>query len=589
MIIKYVDLSSAGSGHSGDTDSDAYTFDEFVAYLATNPAETTFNFWGSYSGSTVVDYYDGSFTGTHSIFPYIGEPWKLNIPYWLFRVPVIAVGGIIRCNAGEMESYGGTYLSCYLTSNGYTYIRGNSSLKGCLIENSSGTLFDGAGNSVLQDNLIKTPYINDYYTGPTSASFIRCAIDCSTYNSSNTTYTECQQDWTAPSLPAWDAPQEEFESPTLLADVDTPPSPGTEPYEDYEEGLWGTTRTDIGACFFIGGPVTDYYADLDLAGEGGDGTEGNPWHEETFRIQSYQQLDDNSTIHVKGTGEYIGESYNAASNNNNGPINLVAWGDAPFRIFSDISVQLKGIVSRGIFQSDESVMVRECTLTTCYLKSAVAIGLGSDTNTSKGCTFIAPEISGGSGDDVVTAYDSIFDCPSFSSIETFVTDRCVFTSTEPSGTHTNAQFEWTVPVAWPDYDAEQNSFNFRYFTGITTPPQPGGTPYVNYATGLWNEARQGIGGLFFTAAHTFYVDLRDTSTESPSSWLWEMYNRDTESWETLGTTQNLMAVPFDYLDPTYALVDGTQFKFEIRLTATNAYGSDTKQQTFIIESALPYY
>lgn len=61
----------------------------------------------------------------------------------------------------------------------------------------------------------------------------------------------------------------------------------------------------------------------------------------------------------------------------------------------------------------------------------------------------------------------------------------------------NCQLSWSQPAS-PAFGAAQSAFNsFTLAAGITIPPQPGNSPYTNYSTGLWGEARTGIGAVWF--------------------------------------------------------------------------------------------
>lgn len=69
------------------------------------------------------------------------------------------------------------------------------------------------------------------------------------------------------------------------------------------------------------------------------------------------------------------------------------------------------------------------------------------------------------------------------------------------------------------------------------------------------------------------VVLTDASTNTPTSWLWET-NLDGAGWVTRGTSQN----------PTISFAAGTS---SVRLTATNAAGSDTKTRTNYVVASQP--
>lgn len=58
-----------------------------------------------------------------------------------------------------------------------------------------------------------------------------------------------QTNWVAPSWPAWNAEKASWVS-SIATGLNTPPQPGTIPYTDYENGLWGSLRQGIGAFYF---------------------------------------------------------------------------------------------------------------------------------------------------------------------------------------------------------------------------------------------------------------------------------------------------------------------------------------------------
>jgi hypothetical protein len=69
----------------------------------------------------------------------------------------------------------------------------------------------------------------------------------------------------------------------------------------------------------------------------------------------------------------------------------------------------------------------------------------------------------------------------------------------------NSQFSWTPPASLPYYDSPRADFNYtKLCIGITTPPQPG---YLAGSTGLWGDARVGIGGFDFQLSYYVNFDL----------------------------------------------------------------------------------
>jgi PKD repeat protein len=101
-------------------------------------------------------------------------------------------------------------------------------------------------------------------------------------------------------------------------------------------------------------------------------------------------------------------------------------------------------------------------------------------------------------------------------------------------TYHSCQNNWTAP-SFPDYDDPQSAFYAAILAaGVTTPPQPGhGYPtYPGYSTDLWGNHRTGIGSSYQAvtpvASFTYVVDentnlvtFTDTSTNFPTSWLWD--------------------------------------------------------------------
>jgi hypothetical protein len=81
------------------------------------------------------------------------------------------------------------------------------------------------------------------------------------------------------------------------------------------------------------------------------------------------------------------------------------------------------------------------------------------------------------------------------------------------------------------------------------------------------------------------VYLKDYSTNDPTSWLWEIYNFSTLEWDVLGYTQNITNA--DLSNPDWLLVDGTDYHYDIRLTATNAMGSDTTYNSLHLNEPAP--
>jgi hypothetical protein len=94
-----------------------------------------------------------------------------------------------------------------------------------------------------------------------SISFNNCVLTENTLDPFQTSNNLSQLGWTAPAWPDWDADLTEYENNTLTDTVETPPQPGTLPYEtgfpyapypdNYGFGYLSTPRIGIGALYFV--------------------------------------------------------------------------------------------------------------------------------------------------------------------------------------------------------------------------------------------------------------------------------------------------------------------------------------------------
>jgi len=156
-------------------------------------------------------------------------------------------------------------------------------------------------------------------------------------------------------------------------------------------------------------------------------------------------------------------------------------------------------------------------------------------------------------------------------------------------TDTDCQYEWIPPVLpqWNDISSFYSSLFLA--AGINT-PQPVNPPYVDYPLGLFGEPRLGIGAMFFdeTPVMGMYIDLKDYSTGIVISRSWKILNRSSMLYEEFGTTAEVLDKFFDIYDTDYAVVNEEgDYQWELRLTVTNADGSDTKDYSFIIINPMP--
>lgn len=236
--------------------------------------------------------------------------------------------------------------------------------------------------------------------------------------------------------------------------------------------------------------MATYYVNLDLPGSGGDGSISDPYHASDLRY-----IWDGNTLYIKGM-------YDAPFNVAFSSCTVLPWGTEPYRLSSIRLNFSSSNISGGIFRStsQEYLLINASTVTNCYLIPFDGLS-NSDcvyflyTSTMKGCTVAgrvqATQPCGGNSiliDNVFAGY--ILGGGMYADI----TNCCFVSASIPSGgSRTNCQVDWSAPTM-PAWDAQQSAFRTSsLYANITTPPQPGETPYTGYETDLWGNIRTGIG------------------------------------------------------------------------------------------------
>lgn len=285
---KYVDLSvDTGIGTKSGYDADNYAgfFDVFDETIYNNDNRMVFKgaIVSEYRlrGSrtvTATEVNDGVYNGFGSSFVAwdlsLYGPWRLIFSgdeVYINDMNDIKNGIIDNPNSGgyltfipEHErplSFYNMYLksACGIgLSSGHRIVN----FKGCTIisddsdpdpGNNYGIWFEGG-----EDELTITAYDTIFsskiglwlYDGNVSFSSDKCVIDKFYDNTPFGTNTNLQNIWTAPTWPSGNAAQSAFNEDLLSVGINTPPEPGTSPYTGYAIGLWGTSRTGIGAMDF---------------------------------------------------------------------------------------------------------------------------------------------------------------------------------------------------------------------------------------------------------------------------------------------------------------------------------------------------
>lgn len=260
--VYYVDLERSGTGYDG-TEIDPWSFEDWQAAINLLPAGSTLLMRGQLetlgpaAGGHIE--YTGNYAGHKydAWDPVTNGPWRIKCTgdHTHEINSVMIKNGILEWTDGFVDVGNPTFYGCFLKA---SYFDMEAYLIGCLVHATSEFEFSGFE---FWDTAIRAPQM----TGG-GCTLRRCALDYDFYTTSGMTLDNVQTDWESPILPLWDDPAFNYRNTYLYADVDTPPQPGTQPYNnatlgsllsDYTTGLWGNPRTGIGAAFFNEGQVIE--------------------------------------------------------------------------------------------------------------------------------------------------------------------------------------------------------------------------------------------------------------------------------------------------------------------------------------------
>ena len=269
-----------------------------------------------------------------------------------------------------------------------------------------------------------------------------------------------------------------------------------------------------------------YFVDLTISGAGGIGISTDPYGVDNFLGVSLSYGD---TYNVRGT-----PSKPISSNFNPNGATIQAWDLAlygPWQIVCTTLLSWPGLIQGGIVFVG-SVLIGggspNSTITFNLNTSIFQIGGSSASIQLTGTETLIISLVGsylilpgmelyytgsGTANFQLNSLDSIYissgpifpnsspDNYSFSG--TFLNSVSNLTAggifTYGTITHgIDSQFSW-YPVTLPSFlDSEKTDWlDSKLAVGITTPPNPGNTPYTGYTTGLWGETRRGIGAFYF--------------------------------------------------------------------------------------------
>jgi len=257
------------------------------------------------------------------------------------------------------------------------------------------------------------------------------------------------------------------------------------------------------------------YVDLEASGTG-TGTMTDPYDASSFLTLMYNDstgYTGSDSFKIKGSYSQAGPIYLDASNATATPIELGPWiPTQPWRLKTTIgnglglSISLVTIDQAIMdcsgwmtFNSYASIPGSSVNVYSSFLRSAHSVSHehGIKPVVLKGCTAVAPIFSlDCAADD--EWHDCIMNISIPFSYENTYIRNCAFSGANPGfPDQSSCQFSWTPPT-WPAWDADLTEFRSGNLTaGINTPPQPGNSPYTDYATGLAGGDRTGIGGVVF--------------------------------------------------------------------------------------------
>jgi hypothetical protein len=258
--------------------------------------------------------------------------------------------------------------------------------------------------------------------------------------------------------------------------------------------------------------MSDYFVNVNNSYPddiGHDGSTGNRFSFAEANAHSYANPTGNiyncagKWINILGCGTYLyimGNTWQSDDPHTNGPCIIV--GDLDVSVYIEIDGFVYGILfyaSLGIILSG---IAKNCLFNPGSGNKTLITSqsVGQTSIWMEGCSFYEGLLN---SQGVVPCSVDFYDCAisAVSLIGTEDTWIAYRSSLVGPGFYisvvTGSQTGWTMP-ACPIHTAAKAAFsNLILMAGTTTPPQPGNPPYGDYATGLWGEARTGIGAVWF--------------------------------------------------------------------------------------------
>jgi hypothetical protein len=240
MADKYVNIDIAydGGGPHVGTSIDPYDYSEFLALL--NTGSDTYNIDGLRTVNDLIG------TASGETLKGWNGPWRLyNTGYHMNFLG--NVSDAILKTSGYNAVFSGVVTNCVVISTFGVHV--GAELKGCSFYGNFFTMT--AEGNIVRDCIILS---QDTVCGG-NVVFYNCVFGD---GNKGLTYNKCQFNWAEIPIPAWDDSRSAFGSAVLSAGIlshppsgdEGEPNPGNPPYTGYETGLWGSTRTGIGAMDF---------------------------------------------------------------------------------------------------------------------------------------------------------------------------------------------------------------------------------------------------------------------------------------------------------------------------------------------------
>lgn len=291
---------------------------------------------------------------------------------------------------------------------------------------------------------------------------------------------------------------------------------------NYPTGLYGKTRTNIGAFYF----KRKYYVDLSDATTGNEGTSADPLGYQDFKSYvTSTSSDAYDYFYVKGTLSNALYDINMSAHPGNTLINWLS--DRPYAILiRDLNIGTSAAadlltVKNGVFSTISDHYNENINFYTSHITNR------NDKITLRNCNCYGCTLVDGGGLNCLGTGNILTDCIVDTSTSVSGTATCrnvisdkthvTFSANADSITYENCQFSRTMPT-WNTSlgDPPTIAYNkkWSYYNLFPSVSFSGTNNFSAYSTGLWGKDRFTAGALFFGTSSfgDYYVDLEETTS-----------------------------------------------------------------------------